>query len=139
METTEFEENASQMRPKLTAHCQRYLEARFLAIDAEDIVQETLMRLWKMGDKLYQYQSIEALGKTIASHLCIDYIRKSQKEMEAEYLKLYKESPMKAQDLLQHFSDEILNHAIEVADGLVEELFTRLTEKIQKEYLFHGA
>lgn len=42
-------------------------------------------------------------------------------------------------DLLQHFSDEVLNHAIEVADELVEELFTRLTEKIQKEYLFHGA
>lgn len=62
-----------------------------------------------------------------------------QKEMEAEYLKLYKESPMKAQDLLQQFSDDILNHAIEVADGLVEELFTRLTAKIQKEYLFHGA
>ena len=62
-----------------------------------------------------------------------------QKEMETEYLKLYKESPIKAQDLLQHFSDEILNHAIEVADELVEELFTRLTEKIQKEYLFHGA
>ena len=62
-----------------------------------------------------------------------------QKEMEAEYLKLYKESPMKAQDLLQQFSDDILNYAIEVADGLVEELFTRLTAKIQKEYLFHGA
>ena len=53
--------------------------------------------------------------------------------------KLYKESPIKAQDLLQHFSDGVLNHAIEVADELVEELFTRLTEKIQKEYLFHGA
>lgn len=62
-----------------------------------------------------------------------------QKEMETEYLKLYKESPIKAQDLLQHFSDGVLNHAIEVADELVEELFTRLTEKIQKEYLFHGA
>lgn len=68
------------MRPKLTAHCQRYLEARPLVVDAEDIVQETLVRLWKMGDNLQQYQSIEALGKTIASHLCIDYIRKSQKE-----------------------------------------------------------
>ena len=62
-----------------------------------------------------------------------------QKEMETEYLKLYKESPIKAQDLLQYFSDGVLNHAIEVADELVEELFTRLTEKIQKEYLFHGA
>lgn len=80
MEVTEFEQIVSQMRPKLTAHCLRYLEARPLVVDAEDIVQETLVRLWKMGDKLYQYQSIEALGKTIASHLCIDYIRKSKKE-----------------------------------------------------------
>ena len=62
-----------------------------------------------------------------------------QKEMEAEYLNIYKESPMKAQDLLQAFSDKILTHAIEVADGLVEELFTRLTANIQEEYLFHGA
>ena len=80
MEATEFEEIASNMRPKLTAHCLRYLEGKPLVVDAEDIVQETLVRLWKMGDKLYQYQSVEALGKTIASHLCIDYIRKSKKE-----------------------------------------------------------
>ena len=62
-----------------------------------------------------------------------------QKEMEAEYLRLYKDSPMRAADLLQDFSDKLLNHAIEVADNLVDELFTRLAEKIQKEYLFHGA
>lgn len=62
-----------------------------------------------------------------------------QKEMEAEYLRIYKECPMKAHDLLQEFSDKLLNHALEVADGLVNELFTRLTAKIQEEYLFHGA
>lgn len=59
MEVTEFEQIASNMRPKLTAHCLRYLGGRPLVVDAEDIVQETLVRLWKMGDKLYQYQSIE--------------------------------------------------------------------------------
>lgn len=62
-----------------------------------------------------------------------------QKEMEVEYMKLYKNQPMKAQDLLQDFSDDILNKALEVADSLTEELFTRLTVDIQKEYLFHGA
>ncbi len=62
-----------------------------------------------------------------------------QKEMEADYLKIYKEQPMKAQDMLQKFSDDTLNKALEVADALLEELFTRLTADVQQEYLFHGA
>lgn len=62
-----------------------------------------------------------------------------QKEMETEYLKLYKKSPMKANDMLQQFSDEVLNHATHVAEKLIDELFTRLALDIQKEYLFHGA
>ena len=62
-----------------------------------------------------------------------------QKEFEARYLEIYKENPMQAQDMLQKFSDSLLNHALEVADGLVKELFTRMTKDIQAEYLFHGA
>ena len=62
-----------------------------------------------------------------------------QREMEADYLKIYKDQPIKAQDLLQRFSDQVLNRALDVADELIQELFTRLTEDIQQEYLFHGA
>lgn len=62
-----------------------------------------------------------------------------QKEMENDYLKLYKRQPMQALDLLQQFSDETLLHALDVADALLEELFTRLTADIQRKYLFHGA
>ena len=62
-----------------------------------------------------------------------------QKEMEAEYLRIYKEQPMKALDLLQAFSDKILLQALAIADELQEELFTRLTADVQQEYLFHGA
>ena len=46
---------------------------------------------------------------------------------------------MEAQDMLQHFSDTILIHALEVADKLTLELFTRLTEETMKNYMFHGA
>ena len=110
METTEFEEIASQIRPKLTAYCKRYLEARHRAIDAEDIVQETLVRLWKMGDKLYQYQSIEALGKTIANHLCIDYIRQSKKK---ESIPMISESTVSTdQNIIGEDTQRRLNHAI---------------------------
>lgn len=62
-----------------------------------------------------------------------------QRDMESEYMRVYKDDPQQAQTLLQLFSDKVLSRAIEVADGLVDELFTRLTAKIQEEYLFHGA
>ena len=62
-----------------------------------------------------------------------------QKEMETEYLKLYKDEPIKANEMLQQFSDSILNKAESVAESLIEEIFTRLTLDIQKEYMFHGA
>ena len=62
-----------------------------------------------------------------------------QREMEEEYLRIYKTQPLHAQDLLQAFSDKILNSALDLADRLQEELFTLMTQDIQKEYLFHGA
>lgn len=62
-----------------------------------------------------------------------------QKEMEKEYLKLHKDEPIKANEMLQQFSDRILNKAESVAESLIEEIFTRLTLDIQKEYMFHGA
>ena len=44
-----------------------------------------------------------------------------------------------AQDMLQEASDAILWRALDVADALIEELFTQMTRDIQAEYLFHGA
>jgi len=62
-----------------------------------------------------------------------------QREMEEEYLRIYKTQPLHAQDLLQEFSDKILNSALDLADRLQEKLFTLMTQDIQQEYLFHGA
>ena len=62
-----------------------------------------------------------------------------QKEMEQQYLAIYKSLPMHAQDMLQAFSDKTLLDALKVVDRLQEELFTRLTSDIQAEYKFAGA
>ena len=62
-----------------------------------------------------------------------------QHEMEEEYLRIYKTQPLHAQDLLQAFSDKILNSALDLTDRLQEKLFTLMTQDIQQEYLFHGA
>ena len=62
-----------------------------------------------------------------------------QKKFEARYLEIYQEKPMEAQDMLQQFSDSMLNRALEVADELTLELFTRMTKDTMDEYMFHGA
>ena len=62
-----------------------------------------------------------------------------QLEMEAEYLRIYKDRPMEAQDLLQRFSDRLLKRALEVAEDLELEILSRLTADVETEYLFHGA
>ena len=63
----------------------------------------------------------------------------AQKEMEAEFLKLWPNDKGRAMQLLQDFSDRALTHALDVAHELTNELLTRMTADIQKEYLFHGA
>ena len=62
-----------------------------------------------------------------------------QREMEEEYLRIYKTQPLHAKDLLQAFSDKVLTDALKVADRLQEKLITLMTKDIQQEYLFHGA
>ena len=66
-------------------------------------------------------------------------IERSRVKMEAEFLDAYKRSAVEAVGLLQKWSDIVLRKALRVASDLVEELFTRLTIDIEKEYKFHGA
>jgi dipeptidase len=62
-----------------------------------------------------------------------------QKEMEEQYLQICQTQPIHAQELLQQFSDDLLQRALAVTDELTEELFTRLCMHTQETYLFHGA
>lgn len=45
---------------------------------AEDIVQETMLRLWNCRDKWEQLDNIEGYSLGIVRHLCIDEIRKNK-------------------------------------------------------------
>lgn len=46
--------------------------------DAEDIVQETLIRIWKKQDRWDEIESLEAWGMTISRNLALDYVRKME-------------------------------------------------------------
>lgn len=43
--------------------------------EAEDIVQDSCLKLWNMRDEMTEYNSIEALAVTITRNRCIDKLR----------------------------------------------------------------
>lgn len=43
--------------------------------EAEDVVQEVLIRLWIRRDKLAAYRSIEAFAMTVTRNLCLDKLK----------------------------------------------------------------
>ena len=72
MEQHEFEIEATRMRPALLRMATRYLE---YSDEAEDVVQDALLKLWFLREKLDQYRSVDALAIVIIKHLCINRLR----------------------------------------------------------------
>lgn len=74
MHRSEFEKFVTAVRPRLIAR------ARSIAGNsdqAEDIVQDCLLKLWTMRASLDDYNSPEALALTITHHLAINSLRSS--------------------------------------------------------------
>lgn len=60
------------MRPALLRMAVRYMEN---SDEAEDVVQDALLKLWFLREKLDQYRSVEALAIVVIKHLCINRLR----------------------------------------------------------------
>lgn len=73
----DFQHIAITIRPRLISLCRSFFDRQELACDAEDAVQETLLRLWQMRDRLDEYQSHEALATKIAKNVCIDILKQA--------------------------------------------------------------
>lgn len=85
MHTISFREDILPLKDKLFRLAQRIT---FDRAEAEDIVQDTLIRVWNKRDEWQQMDSIEAYCLTIARNLAID---RSQK-MESQNLELTPET-----------------------------------------------
>ena len=69
----EFKQEARRLRPQLLLVAQRYLGSD----DAEDVVQDALLRLWQMVDELRL--PMDALARVLTRNLCISCLRKQKR------------------------------------------------------------
>lgn len=72
MTQEEFKEEAQRLRPRLMLTARRYLGDD----DAEDTVQDALLRLWQMVGELRQ--PFDALALRLTRNLCIDQVRRKK-------------------------------------------------------------
>ena len=73
MEKEEFSKLAREMRADLMALSRRLLGD---ATEAEDNVQDTLLRLWSVRHRLEEVRSVPALTFAICRNLCISKLRR---------------------------------------------------------------
>jgi RNA polymerase sigma-70 factor (ECF subfamily) len=87
--------------------------------DSQDVVQETMVRLWQKRRDLPEYRSILALGLVIARNMCLDRIK----------AKGYQNSSLNG--ITEPFTMHTPASALEIKDGaaLAHSLISRLPEQ----------
>lgn len=72
MTRIEFQNMAMQIRPVIVRRAAKLLDDND---EAEDVAQDTLLKMWSMRDSLDAYVSAESLAMVISRNRCIDIIR----------------------------------------------------------------
>ena len=66
-----------QFRPALTGHCYRMLGS---VVDAEDAVQEAMLRAWKGMQKFREQSSLKTWLYRIATNVCLDTLASTERQ-----------------------------------------------------------
>lgn len=80
MNLEEFQIKVYPLRNKLFRFAKRMLDH---TEEAEDIVQEVFIKLWKRRVKLDEYRSVEALAMITTKNLCLDKIKARRYPVES--------------------------------------------------------
>ena len=113
MELNEFKIKISEIRNLLFRFAKRLLGGRE---DAEDIVQEVFVKLWKNMGNLDEKKNFSAFAMTITKNLCIDRLRARKGKLIEFDDEIFKGS-----------ADNIINNienadSVEIAKSLIDSL-----------------
>ena len=111
MEHTEFARMASHLRARAKTVGMNFFSSEE---EAEDVAQETMIRLWKAWCTLSSPQEAERLTVRIAKHECIDAWRREQRRLHTS-LTVSNEQTHPSQDGGHHLEESELVEAIRQA------------------------
>ncbi len=132
MELEQFKNTVLPLRNQLLLYAQRLTGG---ASEAEDAVQEVMLKLWSMRDKLEEYRSVEALARTITHHQCMDLWRRKQADtLPLEQVKEWGDQPNPERLLEEKDEFELMRKLI---DTLPYQQRTILLMKDVQEYENH--
>ncbi len=114
---TQFAALADRHRRELHLHCYRMLGS---FDDAEDVVQETLLRAWRARATLERPENLRAWLYKIATNACLDAIRRSDRRVDSY-------ESIADVTWLQPYPDHLLEAAEEPGEALVERETIELT------------
>lgn len=87
--------------------------------DAEDVVQETFVRLWNKKNDLYNLNSPEAFGMAILKNLCLDNIRVKKSHAGNSYSECDVEEKSTEHDKLE--DSDMLSYVRSLIDRLPDQ------------------
>ena len=95
--------------------------------EAEDAVQEVFIKLWNLGKKLDEYNSIGALATTMVKNFCIDQLRKRkhlvlEENIQQDFLKTDTASPYELMERREseNILDQIINQLPDIYKKVIE-------------------
>lgn len=118
MTRTDFNNLVLRISGRLYGHAYRILRNQE---GSEDAVQDVFVKLWKMNDRLGEYNSVEALAITMVKNSSIDQLRKQKysETSDIDTLSLYMNPELSPHDKLERAEsaimiDNIINNLPEI-------------------------
>ena len=113
MDQEQFIQTVVPLRKRLMLYSRSFLEN---PEDAEDIVQEVMMKLWNMRSELDKYNSIPALAIQVTKNLCLNRIKVLKRKTES-LEQLSSESDMTSPYKQLEHKDDVI-HLMKIIDRL---------------------
>ena len=138
MELKQFKITVVPLRDKLLNYARRMTDD---PSDAEDAVQEVMLKLWNLRQKLDEYRSIEAVAMTMTHHLCMDMWRLLEEKDEfrlmreiIDSLPTLQRTIIRMKDIEEYETEEIAEITGCNAEAIRSNL-SRARKKVREVYL----